>query len=238
MAFVRVVDMETTGADPASADVIEVGWVDVDAGGRIGEPVSLFARPQRSIELEAMAVHHLTEADVASGVAPDEWQAALLADGPAAFVAHNAKFEAACWPDPSTRWICTYKSALRLWPDAPRHTNQVLRYWLNLDADPSFVGSKAMPPHRAAPDAYVTAFIFARMLAGEGDARLRRMLAWTKEPSLMPKVLFGKHRGSKWSDVPTDYLQWIERQSDMDEDVVFTADQEMQRRLSAQATAA
>ena len=230
MPFVRVLDVETTGADPANSDVIEVGWVDVDSDGRMGEPYSLIARPERAIELEAMAVHHLTEADVASGVSRSEWQEALLAGAPAAFVAHNAKFEAGCWPDPEIRWVCTYKSALRLWPEAPRHSNQVLRYWLKLDAEPDFDAGKAMPPHRAAPDAYVTAHIFSRMLAAEGENRLRRLLAWTREPGLLPKVQFGKHYGASWADVPADYLQWIGRQTDMDEDVVFTAAREMERR--------
>lgn len=233
MRFVRVIDFETTGSEAAESDVIEVGWVDVTAEGGIGAPHSLIALPERPIEIEAMAVHHLTEHDVSGGVSRQDWQSALLAGDPVAYVAHSAKFEAGFWPEATAPWICTHKSALRLWSEAPRHTNQVLRYWLKLDQDMAFDSALAMPPHRAAPDAYVTAHIFARMLEAEGDQRLKRLLAWSREPGLLPKILFGKHRNSKWSDVPGDYLDWLIRQSDMDEDVKFTAGKEIERRRSA-----
>jgi exodeoxyribonuclease X len=232
MKFVRVVDFETTGTDPANADVIEVGWCDVTSDGTVGVPQSTLCRPQRSIEFEAMAVHHITEAEAASGVLPQLWQEALSTGDPVAFVAHSAKFESSFWANAKAPWICTYKSALRLWPDAPRHSAQVLRYWLRLGEDVTFDNSLAMPPHRAAPDAYVTAHIFSRMLKDEGTHRLHRLLQWSKEPGLLPKITFGKHAMSRWSDVPSDYLQWIGKQTDMDEDVRFTAAKELERRAT------
>jgi exodeoxyribonuclease X len=48
-------------------------------------------------------------------------------------------------------------------------------------------------------------------------------MRWTNEPVLLPNVTFGKHRGQAWTDVPVDYLQWILRQQDMNENVVHTA---------------
>jgi exodeoxyribonuclease X len=228
--FVRVVDFETGGLDPATADIIEVGFADVLQDGTVCHAWNMLVKSKRPIEIEAMAAHHLTNAMVENGADTATWQAALIADEPAVFVAHHAKFEASFWPDAPKPWICTYKSALRLWPDAPRHTNQVLRYWLKLDQKLSFVAGLSMPPHRAGPDAYVTAHIFARMLVGEGERRLKRMLAWTKQPGLLPKILFGKHRGSTWDIPPADYLQWLIKQPDMDEDVRFTADMELSRR--------
>ena len=48
------------------------------------------------------------------------------------FVAHKWAFEAQ-WLGEHLQGrpaICTYKAALRLWPDAPGYSNQVLRYWL------------------------------------------------------------------------------------------------------------
>jgi exodeoxyribonuclease X len=233
MKFVRCVDFETTGTDAANADVIEVGWCDVTPDGTVSEPQSILCRPIRDIEFEAMAVHHLTNTEVANGVAPDEWREALSVGDPVAFVAHSAKFEASFWPETKTPWICTYKSALRLWPDAPRHSNQVLRYWLRLNDTVGFDNALAMPPHRAGPDAYVTAHIFARMLKDEGTHRLNRLFQWSREPGLLPKITFGKHAMSKWSELPTDYLQWIGRQGDMDEDVRFTAAKELQRRAAS-----
>lgn len=61
------------------------------------------------------------------------------------------------------RWICTMKCAKHLFPDAPGHSNQVLRYHMKLDQDFDDA-ERAMPPHRAGPDTFVTAHRLARMV--------------------------------------------------------------------------
>ncbi len=226
MRFIRVIDIETTGEDPAVDQVIEVGWVDVFADGTMMAPQGFMVRPTVPIGVEARAVHHITANDLAGGVTQGQIEALVMSGGPAAFVAHNAKFEQSFMPFISTAWICTYKCALRLWPDAPRHFNQVLRYWLDLSLEDEL----AMPPHRAQPDAYVTAHIFQNMLAQEGENRLRRLITWSKEPGLLPSIRFGKHKGKRWHEPPADYLEWIVDKSDMDEDVKFTATTELVRR--------
>ena len=136
-----------------------------------------------------------------------------------AFAAHNAAFDQQWLPPDllgNLPLICTYKAAVHIWPEAPRHTNQVLRYWLNLDMDRS-IADRA---HRALPDAYVTAHLLREILK---HASIEELICWTNEPVLLPRVPFGKHRGHKWTDVPPDYLQWILRQQDMNEDVAYTA---------------
>ena len=74
--------------------------------------------------------------------------------------------------------------------------------------------------HRAMPDAYVTAHLLREILK---HASIEELICWTNEPVLLPKVTFGKYRGQPWADVPPDYLQWILRQQDMNEDVAHTA---------------
>ena len=53
--------------------------------------------------------------------------------------------------------------------------------------------------------------------------RVEDMIAWSSAPSLLPRVTFGKHRGAEWKDIPRDYMEWLCRQADMNEDVKFTA---------------
>jgi exodeoxyribonuclease X len=120
-------------------------------------------------------------------------------------------------------WICTYKAALHLWPDAPKHSNQVLRYWRGMQLNPAL----AMPPHRAAPDAWVTAHLLAEMIQ---LAPIGQLIAWTDQPPPMPVIPFGMHRGSPWADIPTDYLNWMIGVPDMDGDAVWHARQELARR--------
>jgi exodeoxyribonuclease X len=231
----RVVDIETTGGAPP-AEIIEFGRVDVVAEGdawRVERPMARLYRPAGAIPPETMAVHHITEDmfDSGSSACTEERlrQAVWGGAPPDVLVAHHSAFEQAFIPEAITvplPWICTYKSALRAWPDAPMHSNQVLRYWRNLRLDPSL----AMPPHRAAPDAYVTAHILVELLK---EAGVDEMIAWTREPKMLPTIPFGKHRGLKWPAAPADYLEWVARQSEMDADVAWNASEELKRRPKA-----
>jgi exodeoxyribonuclease X len=189
-------------------------------------------RPLNGIPPETMAVHHITEADFDADtpVCTEERlrKAVWGGESPDVLVAHNCDFERSFVTDAATDglpWICTYKVALRIWPDAPGHSNQVLRYWRGLNLDPV----RAMPPHRAGPDAWVTAHLLTELLKA---SPLEQMIAWTTEPKLLPKVPFGKHRGASWPDVPSDYLQWMVGQRDMDADTIWCAQQELDRRKS------
>ena len=112
--------------------------------------------------------------------------------------------------------ICSYKAALRIWPHAPGHSNQVLRYWLKLPLEPE----RAFPAHRALPDAYVTAHLLRLQL---NSASLDDLITWSQQPALLTNVTFGKHRGLQWTDVPDGYLDWIIASSGFDENVMYTA---------------
>lgn len=220
----RVVDIETTGIAPPDAAVCEIGWWDVTAGDRefavsgITFGNEMLCNPGHPIPPQAMGVHHITD-EMVSGSPPLAGVVDMLTmGGPFAYVAHRADFEWA-FLNPylhGARWIDTLKVARRIWPYAPNHQNQTLRYWLSLPIKDAW----ATPPHRAAPDAYVTAHIFARMIE---EVSVEQMLSWTSEPSLLSEVTFGKHRGLRWSELPRDYLDWIANKSDMGPDEKFTA---------------
>ncbi len=218
--IIRVIDFETTGVpeDEGGAAICEVGWCDIVQGQTtIGPPVAYLSNPGRPMPVVAQAVHHISDADVALAPPPDGRLAQMMTGPPSYFAAHNAKFEQAFFGGGDVPWICTYKVAVRLWPDAPSHSNQVLRYWLGID-----LGDEAMPPHRAGPDAYITAHLLARMLA-DGRASIDDMVRWSSGPPLLPKINFGKHRGARWEDVPSDYLRWIVNKSDLDGDTKANA---------------
>jgi exodeoxyribonuclease X len=222
--LLRVIDYETTGtpADP-SAEVIEMAYVDIDASShQVGAHWRSFAKPLGSIPPEVKAVHHILEEDLAQAPAiydlwPLLFQGCGLQD---CLVAHNAEFEQHFHWGGGREWIDTYKCALVVWPNAPAHSNQILRYWLDLDRSASFDRAAAMPPHRALPDAYVTAHILVRLLKERSISELVRI---STEPALLRKIRFGKHKGTLFSDAPTDYLQWIVDKAEFDADVTATA---------------
>lgn len=209
-----VVDCETTGLDPASDRVVEVAWCWAKDPRRCA---SRLVDPGIPIPAEASAVHHLTDRDVVWAPCLQEVVEELLAEaGPGAvWIAHNSRFDSKFLPLPG-QWIDTYRCALECWPDAPGHSNQVLRYWLRLHDLPAM---RDLPPHRAGHDAVVTCMIHREL---SHQMTTARMLEVSSRPALLPTIRFGKHAGQRFADLPRDYLAWMVRQ-DFDEDVMHTA---------------
>lgn len=241
--LIRVVDLETTGFEPPEHAVVEVGWCDLVARARdlVGGPAQwaveggsyMFVNPGRPIPPDTSAIHHIVDEDVARAsrwpeavvdvLSPTEPAIAVLA-------AHSAKFERQFLTDEMTGglpWVCTYKAALRLWPEAPLHSNQGLRYWRRPEGLDRTVASMA---HRAFPDAYVTAFHLRDLL---DRAPLDDLIRWSTEPALQVRCHIGKvWRGEKWTDVDSGFLWWV-AERDFDEDVLFTVRHELERREKA-----
>ena len=94
MSSIRIIDLETTGLMTAD-EVVEIGAIDLDCdSGEIRVVGSHLVRPRNAIPPETSAVHHLTDADVASAPAwEDVWPEFFNADDVVAFAAHNASFE-------------------------------------------------------------------------------------------------------------------------------------------------
>lgn len=229
--LIRVVDIETTGLpDEVPSAICEMGWQDVlviDGDASLGESAEFFVNPGHPIPPKTRAIHHISDADVADACTPSEAISRLLRGMPedGILCAHNDRFEQH-FIGGNRQWIDTYRCALRAWPDAPSHSNQVLRYWHGLDASPAFETALAMPPHRSRPDAYVTAFLLMELLSLRP---IERLIEISQEPGLLPKINFGKHRGQVFADLPRDYLEWMARQNDMDPDAKFTAQHWLKR---------
>lgn len=261
--FIRVLDFETTHETPDEGGVCEIGWCDlhvdqVDLLGapiswRVGEPHAQLTHPGVPIPPITAAIHHIVDEDVA-GAQP--WKEALgrvlvepSHDGawvkpdekPVACAAHSSKFEL-LWIirvlNAPPMMLCTYKLALRLWTEAPSHSNQSLRYWRK---PRGLIRDMAMPAHRAGPDAYVTAHHLRDLLeeAASKDAGnlLERAAKISEQPALQVTCHIGDWRGKKWADVDDGFMEWILKK-DFDEDVVHTCKYWLKRRGDEERAAA
>lgn len=233
-AIFCVHDTETTGKDAETARIVEIATVAVHGrSGTIEEIGSTLTNPGTPIPPEASAVHHLTDDDVADEDPADVVVPDLFADieiNPiVVHAAHNAAYDAAVighLTETRGEWLCTYRLARHLLPDAPGHSNQVLRYWLGLDV-PHAAGK---PAHRALADAHVTAALLAHLLTLEhGCETVEELIALANSPVELRTVGFGKHAGKSWDDVPEDYLRWMLRK-DFDADTEHTARTQLERR--------
>lgn len=230
-----VLDTETTGTSPAEgAALLEVAYV-------IAEPVNgvwqvtrgegFMVRFDGVIPAEARAVHHIgpEEVDADSGA----WQrdnviSMLLAaeEGDEMYAAHNAPFDMQFLPELTRPWIDTYQASKHLIPDAPKYSNQVLRYHLGLKPKGEFL--EGLSPHRALYDTAVTGELLCHLLTLAPPEELLRL---STLPFLQKVCTFGKaHTGKNWEDVPKSYLRWMLFDSDLkndpigNRDLLFTAE--------------
>jgi exodeoxyribonuclease X len=225
-----ILDFETTGIEPDD-QIVEVGVTQLAFDPMtlervIGPPMAKLFKPTIPIPPQAMAVHHITNEDVAGLEPCSQGDIAAAIAGAEFVVAHNAAYEQQ-YMDPALlegrHLICTYKCSLHIWPEAPAHNLQTLRYWKGLPVDEDL----AWPPHRAAPDTHVTAHLLSAMLVTE---RVNDLVQWTKMPRLHLTCPIGDFRGKPWSEVRHDFLIWIVNKAGMEADIVAGARAEIEKR--------
>ena len=232
LTLIRVVDTETTGMDDP-AEMVEIGWSDLrlfpDGWAIESGPHSRLVNPGMPISFPAMAVHHITDAVAGGGMDRDQARADVVA-GADFLCAHNVEFDSRFVRGHSVPWICTFKAARTAWPELQSHKNGSIRYERGLCLD----DPRTEPSHRAGPDTWVTAHILLDLLKIYPPETLVEISA---NPILLLKVDFGLHAGKRWSEVPTDYIDWILHKSGMKDDatkadVVHTARLEWVKRTS------
>ena len=227
---IRVVDLETAGN--GLTDVCEIGWQDVVLGGDgqwalSDERGALWVNPGHPISPDTMAVHHILDEWVADAPYWKDVASTVLRPegGVVALAAHRASFEQRyCTPrlTGGADWICTWKCALRVWPALTRFSNQMLRYQRR---PVGLVHELGLPAHRALPDAYVTAHHLRDLL---NTVAFDQLVAWSREPGLLPRVPSGPHRGKPWTALDQAALAVLA--TDRDESIRFTASRELDRR--------
>ena len=222
--MIRVIDIETTGIDPASDAIIEIASVDMVRGGDITNAMNTLVRPARPIPPGASAIHHIVDEDVKE--APMLRDAVQRFKGADFYVAHNCEFEHSFFAAQGIElgpWVCTYKCALRVWPELDGHSNQELRYALGRATPFPGYERGAISPHRAAFDVVVTAAIFEELIK---RARWSELVQWSGEPALHTRFHFGKYRGKRYDEIAASdpsYLQWIIEKSELEEGIKHSA---------------
>ena len=197
--MIRVIDIETTGIDPASDAIIEIASVDMVRGGGITNAMDTLVRP-------ASPFRPAPRPSITSSMRTCRtrrcWPRSIdRFKGADVYVAHNCEFERSFFAAQGIElgpWICTYKCALRVWPDFDGHSNQELRYALGRATPFPGFERGSISPHRAAFDVIVTAAIFEELIK---HARWSELVQWSAEPALYTRFHFGKYRGRRYDEI-------------------------------------
>jgi DNA polymerase III epsilon subunit-like protein len=232
-----VFDCETLDEAPP-AGLIELGWTSVQRitdfnlhsrweYGKL-EGDMLFGIPEgQEMTPFNRSIHHIDPA-LLKGIPPfDPTEFGQHLDDVDYVVAHSASFEQQWLTSIDLPWICTMKCAIHAWPDA-KHSNQALKYFLGMDDHEGLY-----PPHRALPDARVTAHTLARLL---DLYPVEQLVEWTQQPKRVDRLPFGKHKGQLIAEAPGDYLEWVAgpKCEAAEEALKFACSQELTRRRTTQ----
>lgn len=89
-----VLDTETTGLDPETHRIVEIGCVELEGGQPSGRMFQRYVNPERDVPPESFRVHGLSEAFLADKpVFADIAEELLAFLGDATLVMHNAEFD-------------------------------------------------------------------------------------------------------------------------------------------------
>ena len=230
LTLIRVIDTETTGIeDPC--EMVELGWTDIrlfPEGWAVERgPESVLVNPGMPISFPAMSIHHISNEMVRQAADPDDLRKEIV-KGVDYLCAHNAAFDSRFIRGHSVPWLCTFKGARTAWPEMQSHGNGSIRYERGLLLD----DKRSEPSHRAGPDTWVTAHILLDLLKIYEPETLAEI---SRNPVLQITCWLKAHRGKRWSEVPSNYLDWIVNKSEMrndpaSEDVVFTAKYHLAKR--------
>ncbi len=217
-------DTETTGLKDAR--LVQLAYK------KLGEKscVNEYFKPPVPIDIEAMAVHHITEKKVLNRPQFANSDTYIGLSGlleQSVLVAHNAKFDISILANEGMtagKYICTYKIAQHMY-DLPNYKMQYLRYLWNIDID----GASA---HDAEGDVVVLEQVFNYLLDEfskkndlSRDEAIEKFIEVSNTPQLLRRVNFGKHMGKTFEEikkVDPSYLGWLASLSDKDEDFVYT----------------
>lgn len=229
-------DTETTSADPSKARVVEIAVYDTITN-EIHEERCF---PAASIEIGAMATHHIT-IEAVRGL-PQFCQTEIFKYAKERvateiFVAHNAPYDTEVLHNEGialTRVIDTLRVAKHLCAgDEPEsYSLQYLRYFYKLDElayDDEALVTQEGSPHSALYDTVVLRWLYTflyrkvqKLHPGKNPDEV--MLELSNRIPLVHRFRFGKYRGEKFADVAKKdegYLEWLLAKHD-DPEVVMT----------------
>jgi len=183
-------------------------------------------KPPCPINLQAMAVHHITEQDVADKslfTQSSMFQVLSYILPDSILCCHNLPFDLEMLrkeglPEPKFK-IDTLKVVRHLFPLLDCYKLQFLRYFFNLIGE--------VQAHSAEGDVYVLKSLFKTLIGVLTEKGIQKPIEWmiemSKRPCLLAKVPFGKYKGCLFTDVKEKdigYLRWMKTIAS--DDLVYT----------------
>lgn len=224
-----IFDTETTGTDHQSDQIIEAAWVvlpDTPSAFITTRSPNDFEhyherfKPTVAISLGAQATHHIICTDL---VDCREHTQFALPPGEVLMIGHNVDFDWRMAGEPKrVRRICTLALSRFLFPDKDSHTQSAMIYMIGRRYGREAWARDLLQNAHAALDDVRNCALLLRYLLNTAGEEGHQIDTWDQvyafaERARIPTVMpYGKHNGTKISQIPSDYKAWLLRQADVD----------------------
>lgn len=161
----------------------------------------------------AMAVHHILESDIAGKPSFETFRAPACEY----IIGHNIDYdiEAIRKADPEfkAKAICTLALARMVYPDQA-HNISALVYMLTSGSEKA--RESIRNAHNAKQDVLLTAFVLKIICNDLGIKDMQSLYLFSEQARIPTHITFGKYKGTAIKDIPSDYVSWLLKQSDLD----------------------
>lgn len=202
METALIIDTETTAAENPILIEYGEGFYDFNSPFITLDTEVTRYNPGVRIGYGAMAVHGITNEDVADCPPVEEFK--FYGKGCEYLIGHNIDFDWQVVGKPEIKRICTLACARRLWPKADEHKLLALIYWLE------FERAKVLrnEAHGVAADIEMVALLLPHIIKESGVTNLEELYQFSQEARIPTIISFGKHKGTEVAKLPRDYLEW------------------------------
>ena len=192
---------------------IEAGKLSLDRSKMFDQ---LYSIGDEKISYAAMAVHHILEADI---VDQPNFGTFTLPTETVYIIGHNIDYDIRAIQTCGVytqhiKAICTLALARLVWPDAEAHNISALIYMISKGSEKAREMLKGA--HRADADIILTANILMHIVHKLNIQTIEALFEASEDARIPRSINFGKHRGTAIVDLPSDYVQWLMRQEDLD----------------------
>lgn len=221
-------DCETTGLDPKESKVIEFAAVKFNAH-EILDSIEFLINPKCPIPKESQEIHNITQEMVDSQPVFSNFYSQIMDFvGQNIIVGHAIQFDLQIIAEeakkigkgcdlPSRPFIDTLRLA-RLYGECPVNSLEKLRQHFNIPAEGA---------HRAMSDVIVNIEVFKYLT--RSYTTVEKLLERLRKPIQLRIMPLGKHKGRKFTDIPTEYLLWLSKK-DFDLDLTYSIRSEIKKR--------